>query len=217
MSEPAGNRIESWIDAREGFPLVLSGPSGVGKTSLVERLLSLDPRTVRAVTATTRPRRENEVEGESYHFLSEEQFLRLRDSGGVVESARYNDAWYGTPREALERDLAAGLCVVLNIEVEGAAQIRVRYPEAPLVFLLPPSWETLRERLEKRGTDSAAAIEARIRRGREELAEIGRYDYAVVNDTLDRCAGDLAAIVRAERRRIARLRKGPEGERGSRR
>ncbi|MBD3162771.1 MAG: guanylate kinase [Candidatus Eisenbacteria bacterium] len=205
-SLPPGGRIEVWTEAGAGFPLVVSGPSGVGKTSLVDRLLALDRGTVRAITATTRPKREGEIEGESYHFFSEERFLQLRDRGEVVESARYNDAWYGTPRADLERNLAAGRCVVLNIEVQGAVQIRTRYPEAVLVFAIPPSWEALRDRLVRRGTDTPEAIEARIRRGREEMEEIDRYDYVVVNDDLERCAGDLAAIVRAERRRLDRIR-----------
>lgn len=183
------------------FPLVLSGPSGVGKTSLVARLLACEPACVRSLSATTRPMRPGERDGESYRFVTEEQFLQMRASGELIESARYNGAWYGTPREWLEERLREGRCVVLNIEVQGGLQIRARFPEAILAFVVPPSWEQLRNRLEGRGTDTAESMEQRLRRAHEELREIGKYDYVVVNDELERCAGNLAAIVRTERSR----------------
>jgi guanylate kinase len=128
----------------------------------------------------------------------------MRASEELAESAQYNGAWYGTPRRPLEDRLAEGRCVVLNIEVQGGLQVRERYPDAVLLFVLPPSWERLRERLTGRGTDTPEAIEARIRRAHEELREITHYPYVVVNDELERCAGDLIAIVRSEKRRIGR-------------
>jgi guanylate kinase len=197
--------MESWVDRKVGFPLVVSGPSGVGKTSLVDHLLKGDRRCVRSISSTTRPIRAGEVDGESYCFVDEEQFLQLRDRHGFAESARYNGAWYGTPKAALDARLATGSCVVLNIEVVGGLQIREHYPEAVLVFVLPPSWEELRRRLLGRGTDAMEVVEARIRRAREEVESIDRYDYVIINDDLARCAGDLAAVVRAERRSVPRL------------
>ena len=197
--------MESWIGRDIGFPLVVSGPSGVGKTSLVDCLLKTDSRCVRSISSTTRPIRAGEVDGESYSFVDKEQFLQLRDRDGFAESARYNRAWYGTPKAALDAKLASGYCAVLNIEVVGGLQIRDHYPEAVLVFVLPPSWEELRRRLQGRGTDTMDVVEARIRRAREEVEVVDRYDYAIINDDLDRCAEDLAAIVRAERRRVSRL------------
>jgi guanylate kinase len=197
--------MDRWIGRQIGFPLVVSGPSGVGKTSLVDCLLESDAQCVRSISSTTRPMRSGEVDGESYSFVSEEQFLQLRERDGFAESARYNEAWYGTPKAALDTKLASGTCVVLNIEVIGGLQIRDHYPEAVLVFVLPPSWEELRRRLLGRGTDTMKVVEARIRRAREEVEVAERYDYVIINDDLARCADDLVAIVRAERRRVSRL------------
>jgi guanylate kinase len=205
--------MKKWSSDRIGFPLVLSGPSGVGKTSLVDLLLSRASRCVRSISATTRAIRPGEVEGKSYYFVDEERFLQLREQGDLAESARYNQDWYGTPRDALDRRLEAGYCVVLNIEVQGGLQLRRVYPEAVLVFVLPPSWEELRRRLQGRRTDSKEVIRARIRRAHEEMEELVRYDYAIVNDDLERCASELEAIVRAERRRTSRLRPPDEGVR----
>ena len=202
--------MESWVGKATGFPLVVSGPSGVGKTSVVDCLLKVDKRCVRSVSSTTRAMRAGEVDGESYSFVSEEQFLQLRERDGFAESARYNESWYGTPKTALDAKLASGYCVVLNIEVVGGLQIRDHYPEAVLVFVLPPSWEELRRRLLGRKTDTIDVVEARIRRAREEVQIAGRYDYVIINDDLARCADDLAAIVRAERRRVARLKPAAE-------
>jgi guanylate kinase len=156
--------------------------------------------------------RAGEVDGESYSFVSEEQFLQLREQDGLAESARYNESWYGTPKAALDAKLASGYCVVLNIEVVGGLQIRDHYPEAVLVFVVPPSWEELRRRLLGRKTDTIEVVEARIRRAREEIQVAGRYDYVIINDDLNRCAADLAAIVRAERRRVMRLGGPPAAE-----
>ncbi len=197
--------IERWIDGRIAFPIVVSGPSGVGKTTLVGRLLARDPRCIRSVSVTTREKRPDEAEGASYFFVSEERFLQMRQGGELAESAIYRERWYGTPKSFLTERIAEGKCVVLNIEVLGGAQVRASDPGALLIFVLPPSWEELRRRLTSRGTDTAEAIEGRIRRGHEEIRSIGDYDYVVINDDLDACVADLAAIVRGERRRRARL------------
>jgi guanylate kinase len=198
--------MERWTRQEAAFPVVVSGPSGVGKTSLVDRLLLHDPRCVRSVSATTRPPRGDEVDGRSYFFVSDEKFADLKRKGDLAESAIYNGAWYGTPKSFLEGKIASGLSVVLNIEVQGGLQVRESYPNAVLIFILPPSWEDLRARLLGRGTDRPEAVEGRIRRAHEELREVERYDYVIVNDVLDSCVADLAAIVRAERRRVLRLR-----------
>lgn len=198
--------MEPWNSPKVAFPLVLSGPSGVGKTSIVDLLLARDPRCVRSISATTRSIRPGETEGESYYFVDEERFLQLRSQDGLAESARYSDAWYGTPKEPLERRLADGYCVILNIEVQGGLQLRRVYPEAVLVFVVPPSWDELLRRLQGRETDSRDVIEARTRRAHEEMEELTHYDYVLVNDDLERCASDLIAIVRAERRRVTRHR-----------
>lgn len=200
--------MERWTRQEAAFPVVVSGPSGVGKTSLVDRLLLHDPRCVRSVSATTRAPRGDEVDGRSYFFVDDRKFRELEEKGELAESAVYNGARYGTPKAFLESKIASGLSVVLNIEVQGGLQVRHHYPDALLIFVLPPSWEDLRARLLGRGTDSPEAVEGRIRRAHEELGEVERYDYVIVNDLLDSCVADLAAILRAERRRVARL-KGP--------
>jgi guanylate kinase len=200
--------MERWTRKEAAFPVVVSGPSGVGKTSLVDRLLLQDPRCIRSVSATTRPPRGDEVDGRSYFFVSDQRFRELEEKGDLAELAVYNGAWYGTPKAFLEAKVASGLSVVLNIEVQGGLQVRRHYPNAVLIFVLPPSWEDLRARLLGRGTDTPEAVDGRIRRAHEELCEIERYDYVIVNDLLDSCVADLSAILRAERRRVSRL-KGP--------
>jgi guanylate kinase len=202
MSE---HSLDRWTRGDVAFPIVISGPSGAGKTSLVDLLLQSDARCTRSISATTRPPRRDEVDGVNYFFVDEERFLQLRGRGELAESAMYLDHWYGTPKTFLESKLGTGLSVVLNIEVLGGLQVKSHDPESVLIFVVPPTWEDVRHRLTSRGTDTLVAIEERIRRGREELEMISRYDYVVVNDDLERCAADVAAIIRAERRRRTRL------------
>lgn len=197
--------MERWTRKEAAFPVVVSGPSGVGKTSLVDRLLLQDPRCIRSVSATTRAPRGDEVDGRSYFFVGDARFRELEEKGQLAESAIYNGSHYGTPKAFLESKISSGLSVVLNIEVQGGLQVRRHYPDAVLIFVLPPSWEDLRARLLGRGTDSPEAVEGRILRAHEELREIERYDYVIVNGLLDSCVADLAAILRAERRRVSRL------------
>lgn len=197
--------IEPWLHTDAAFPIVISGPSGVGKTSVVDRLLRLDRRCTRSVSVTTRPPRADERDGESYIFVTGPRFEETRAAGALAESAIYNGYWYGTPKSFLDGKLAAGLSVVLNIEVQGGAQVRANYPDAVLIFVIPPSWEDLRHRLLGRRTEGPDAVEARIRRGHEEMLFAKEYDYVAVNDDVDRCAEEIAAIVRAERRRTSRL------------
>lgn len=197
--------IEALSRPPAAFPLVVSGPSGVGKTSVVDRFLEIvGPLCERSVSATTRSMRAGEEDGRDYFFVPQERFLRMRESQELAECAVYNGHWYGTPVSRLEERVGAGRIVVLNIEVQGGFQVRERYPDAVLVFIVSPSWDEIRRRLERRGTDTPEQIERRIERGKEEMLEARRYDYVIVNDVVDRCAQDLATIVRAERLRVAR-------------
>lgn len=186
------------------FPLVVSGPSGVGKTVLCNQLLTRLDRAARSVSATTRPPRERERDGDSYFFYSEAEFRAIVAEGGMAEHAEVHGCLYGTPRAFLDARLAAGLTVILNIDVQGGLALKESYPRSVLVFVLPPSWAVLEERLRRRQTDSPAQIEARLRRARGEVDEVGRYEYVVVNDDLERAVGELQIIVEAERLRTER-------------
>src|SRR5918912_1954984 len=171
--------------------LVVTGPSGVGKGTLIKRLRERMPQFELSISATTRKPRPGEVDGRDYHFLSLEEFERRLARGEFLEHAVYAGNMYGTPRSELERARAAGKDVVLEIEVQGARQVREALPEALQVFIAPPSDEALRERLEGRSTDSPEEIERRLTRAREELAAREEFGKVIVNDDLDRAVGEL--------------------------
>jgi guanylate kinase len=175
--------------------IVITGPSGVGKGTLIRLLRERLPGLGLSVSATTRDPRPGEIDGADYHFLSEADFDRLVREGAFVEHAEYAGRRYGTLREDLERRAAAGEPVVLEIEVQGARQIRAAMPEAFQVFLAPPSRESLRERLVGRGTDAAEVIERRLRVAEQELDAQGEFPHVVVNDRLHQAADDLVALV----------------------
>ena len=191
--------------SRRGILLILSAPSGAGKTTLAHELVARTPDLAWSVSHTTRPRRAGEADGQDYHFVSEETFLALRDQGAFAEWAQVHSAYYGTTRARIESRLNAGQDLLLDIDVQGAEQLKLCYPEAVLVFILPPSWQKLEERLRARGTDEEAAITQRIRRAQDETRELARYDYCVINDQLEACVATLHAILRAERARVLRL------------
>jgi guanylate kinase len=177
---------------------VITGPSGVGKGTLIRRLREALPELALSTSATTRPPREGEQDGVDYHFLSPEEFARRADASEFLEHAAYSGNRYGTLRSEVERRLAEGVSVVLEIEVQGARQVRAAMPEAVLVFIAPPSPETLRERLEGRGTDSPEAVAERLRTAEIELAAQEEFQHVVVNDGLHAAAADLERIVRDE-------------------
>lgn len=180
MSEKS--TAEDLVEPRQLF--VLSGPSGVGKNTVADRLCRLG-RAVRAVTATTRRPRPGEVDGRDYWFVSEEQFRDWMASGRLVEHTRYVGHYYGTPLESVNRAAETGLPVILTIDVDGGVQLKERWPQATLIFLEPPSEEELRRRLSGRGQDEEADLARRVARAREEMAYAGRYDFRVVNAELD--------------------------------
>jgi guanylate kinase len=178
-----------------GRLFVITGPSGVGKGTLIRRLLERMPELELSVSATTRPPRPGERDGVDYHFRSEEEFDQMIGEGRLLEHATYSGHRYGTPRSEVEPRLAAGRSVVLEIEVQGARQIREAMPEAVQVFIAPPSPGALRERLEGRGTDPPEAIARRLAAAEKELAARSEFSHVIVNDDLDRAANELVALV----------------------
>jgi guanylate kinase len=186
------------------FLLVLSSPSGGGKSTIAKRLLQGRSDVGYSVSATTRAPRPDETDGVHYHFLTREEFERRRDVGEFAEWAPYAGNLYGTLKSELERIHCAGKHAVLDIEVEGARQLRASYPDSVHVFVLPPSAAVLVERLEGRNTEPAEVVARRLRRAAEELASVVDYDYVVVNDDLTSAVSQVATILDAEESRTRR-------------
>ncbi len=185
--------------AEQGIPFVVAAPSGTGKTTVCRQVVERDGRISFSVSHTTRRKRDGEVDGRDYFFVDEPEFRRLVVEGEFLEWAEYNAHLYGTSWKAIDRGLAAGRELLLEIEVQGARQVRARRPDARLIFLLPPSMEELERRLQGRGTDSAEEVRRRLEVAIRELEAIRDFDYAVTNDNLECCVANLLEIIRAER------------------
>ena len=185
--------------AAKGLLFAISAPSGAGKTSLVRALAECDAALSVSVSHTTRPRRPTEKEGVNYHFIDQDLFLKMAGEGGFLEHAVVFGHHYGTALENVQRDRAAGRDVILEIDWQGAAQVRRTAPETISIFIAPPSKEALRQRLVARGEDTMETIERRLREARTEISHFRNYDYFVVNDNFESTLEDLQAIVRAER------------------
>ena len=201
-------RPDNVIDGRPGAILVIiSGPSGVGKDTIIEELKRREGAKVAAerrhyvVTCTTRERRDGEVDGVDYHFLTREAFLRLRAARGFLEANEVHGNWYGSPRDQVRVALAEGRDVILKIDVQGAQVVKEQVSEALLIFVIPPSLETLFARLRSRATETADELELRQRNAAIELARQDDYDYVVVNETgqVERTADEIEAIIGRER------------------
>ncbi|MGA2409561.1 MAG: guanylate kinase [Candidatus Binataceae bacterium] len=188
---------------------MLSAPSGAGKTTISQAALKAIKGLTASVSLTTRMPRENEIGGVDYHFVSEEEFKRQAEAGELAEYAHVFEASYGTPRGPLDNAVAGGADILLDIDIQGARQIRQSYgADTVSIFVLPPSFSELEGRLRGRGTEDEAAIARRLRRASEEASAFPEYDYVIVNAAIDDSIADLAAIVNAERLRVARLREG---------
>ncbi len=194
---------------RRGIVFVLSAPSGAGKTSISKRIVAAMPDVVQVVTCTTRAPRPGEQDGREYHFLSRQAFEQHVAAGDFLEWAQIHSQLYGTLRQSVEAATAAGHDVLLVIDVQGAAQHRAAGLDAVYVFVLPPSWEVLTERLQARGSESASTQAQRLVVARQELAHYTAYDYVVINDQLDDAVETLQAIIRAEHHRIRRVGTAP--------
>jgi guanylate kinase len=186
------------------FLLVLSSPSGGGKTSIAKNLLQARDDLAYSVSATTRARREGERDGVDYHFLTREEFLRRVEAGEFLEWATYAGNLYGTLRSEIDAIVSRGRTAVLDVEIEGARQIRASFPNSLHLFVLPPSADALVGRLAGRNTEPAEVIRERVTRAADELAAVAEYDYAIVNEDLVHAVAQVAAILDAEARRVAR-------------
>lgn len=184
-----------------GTLYIISAPSGGGKTSLVQALLSEIPMLKRSISHTTRPKRPGEEDGRNYYFISETDFTELRDQNAFLEYAQVFGHSYGTSRDWVEQNLQQGIDVILEIDWQGAQQIRRLLPESQSIFLLPPSLEVLRARLEKRAQDQPAVIEQRMAQANQEMAHYLEYDYLVFNDDFSQARQDVASIIRTGRLR----------------
>jgi guanylate kinase len=193
--------------AGRGLLFVVSAPSGTGKTTVVERLVEQIPGLSLSRSYTSRAARAGEADGVDYNFISRERFVAMRDRGGFLECADVFGNLYGTGREETEARLASGADLVLVIDVQGARQVRACIPGTIGIFVLPPSFAVLESRLRGRSKDPEEAIRRRLDTARREVSAVDEYDYVVVNDQLDRCVGEMAAIIAAERARLGRRRR----------
>lgn len=184
---------------------VVSGPSGAGKGTLVAKLLERFPDLKLSVSATTRSRRQGEIDNLDYHFMSEEEFEQKRIGGEFLETACVHNYWYGTVYEEVKHDLLAGHDVILEIDVQGALQVKSEIPDCVLIFIEPPSMKELEDRLRRRRTETPKDISTRIGAAEKEMKAAPKYDYVIINDEVERAAAELAEIVEKERAKATRM------------
>ena len=185
-----------------GNLFVITAPSGAGKSSLVRALMAADPALQLSVSHTTRAPRGQEQSGREYYFVSPEAFESMVQAEAFVEWAHVHSHRYGTSRQEVEDKIAQGADIILEIDFQGALQIKRRFPKAVAVFILPPSWEELRARLVKRGEDSPEVIEMRLKNAATEMAQVERFDYVIINDLFERALADLQIVVQSQRLKL---------------
>lgn len=189
----------------KGSLFVISAPSGAGKTTVCHRVLESISDLAYSISHTTRPPRYGEKDGVDYFFVSEDEFLRMREREDFLEWALVHNNYYGTAKRQISDCLGSGKDILLDIDIQGARQVRDQLSEAILIFILPPSWEVLEERLRKRQSDDEEALKLRMVNARREVRAIREYDYIIINDDLDEAVRNLTAIVQAERCRRSRV------------
>lgn len=204
VSDASNSSIETSRDGYRGILFVISSTSGGGKGTLIRRLLDAVPGISYSVSWTTRTPRPGEHDGVSYHFVTEEEFEQMRERGGFLEWAVVHDQLYGTARRVVEQEMSEGHDIILEIDVQGAAAVRAALDSVVSIFILPPSFEILRERLTARMTERPEELELRLRNARGEVEQYRHFDYLVLNDEVERAATQLVAIVHAERARRER-------------
>ncbi|MBO5987816.1 MAG: guanylate kinase [Lachnospiraceae bacterium] len=192
------------MEAKKGILMVISGFSGAGKGTLIKKLLENYDNYALSVSMTTRQPREGEQDGREYFFVTREKFEKTIAESGLIEYATYCDNYYGTPKAWVEEQLAAGKDVILEIEIQGALQIKEKFPESLLLFVTPPDAAELKRRLEGRGTETAEVIAKRLSRAYEESEGMDAYDYIVINDDLMQCVRELHAMIEAARKEPVR-------------
>ena len=183
---------------KQGTLAIISGPSGVGKSTVIAKVMQARPDLYFSVSYTTRTPRTGEVDGIHYHFVSRPEFERMIADNELLEYAEYSGNYYGTSAKLIDSKLAAGIDVLLDIEVVGSKIVHDKRPDTPLIFVIPPSFEELSRRLHDRQTDAEDVIQRRLARAKEELKEVSRYDYLVVNDVVEDAAAEVCAILKAE-------------------
>ena len=183
---------------RKGKTFIICGPSGVGKGTVVARLMASDPTLYFSVSATTRAPRPGEIDGKHYHFLTQEQFDEWIREDQFLEHAEFVGNRYGTPRQFIDKAMEQGRDVILDIEIQGAEQVHQKRPDTVRIFIAPPSWDELERRLIGRGTEDMDKVRSRLQRGKEEFLVAKDFDYFVINDTVDRAVEEISAIMCAE-------------------
>lgn len=189
----------------KGTLFVVSGPAGAGKGTICKEFMAKNKSAFLSVSATTRSPRPGEEHGKSYYFVSKEEFETMIANDGLLEYATFCDNYYGTPKAAVEQRLENGDDIILEIEVQGAMQIKKKLPHAVLVFIIPPTFEILRQRLIDRGTETPDVVEKRLTRAKEELLLVDNYDYIVVNDTIEQATEDFCNIAKAEKNKTTNI------------
>ena len=197
-------KVATETNEGRGILFVVSSPSGGGKGTLIQRVLKQVPNLSYSVSFTTRAPRNGELDGREYFFVTRERFEEMVDAGEFLEWAHVHSKLYGTARQQVVREIAEGRDIILEVDVQGAASVRSLMADSVSIFILPPSFQILKQRLQARGTDSAAELDLRLRNAHVELKDYSAFEYVILNDDLDRAANQMTAIVHAERARLSR-------------